>query len=343
MNFAQPWFFLLYIPYALLAVLAFRYRRPSLRIPSVKPFRKSGAAGKKFFLNYVPILIPLLALALLILAMSRPRRGIEELRQKVEGIDIMLVLDISGSMKAIDIPDSYRTREQLEKALREGDIKTRIEVAREEIRKFVEKRPNDRIGLLVFAPLPYLACPPTLDHPWLLENLDKMKPGDIGDATALASPIATATHRLKDSESKRRIVVLFTDGKNNVTDSITPLQAAKIAKTFDVTVYTVGIGSKNAFMLRETPFGRMLDPFAQEFDSGVLKKIAEIGEGRYYAARDAKSLEESMEEIDRLEKTSLDAPVYMEYREFAWPLVLASLFLLFTAFVLEHSIFLKIP
>ncbi len=342
-RFALPWFLLLYIPYLALIVMAMRKRPPSLRIPWARPFKEANPGGKLHMAMGVPFFLSAIGLALLIFALARPQKGIELLKQKAEGIDIMLAIDLSGSMEAIDVPTGY-SDDEIKDALRNGKLKKRIEIAKEEIRKFIERRPNDRIGLIAFAPLPYVACPPTLHHAWLFAHLNNLQAGIIGDATGIAGPIASAVHRLKDSKAKRRVVVLFTDGSNNVDARITPRQAAKLAKRFNVVIYTVGIGSPNACVVRRDPFrGQRIFPLATQFDEKLLKDIAATTGGRYYPAKDSKGLAKAMREIDKMEKTSQEQPIYVDYSELGPKFVLAGLILILLAFFLENTVALKIP
>ncbi|MCK5844276.1 MAG: VWA domain-containing protein, partial [Victivallales bacterium] len=308
-----------------------------------KVFKSANPRGAFHPVASLPFLLHAVGLALLIFAVARPQRGIEMLKQRAEGIDIMIALDLSGSMEAIDVPENY-SEQEVYNAINSGKLKTRIEIAKQEIRKFIEKRPNDRIGLIAFAPLPYVACPPTLDHAWLYAHLGQLEPNIIGNATGIAGPIASAVHRLKDSDSKRRVLVLFTDGSNNVNNRVTPRQAAKLAKTFNVIIYTVGIGSQNAYIINDNPiFGRTLRQMGGEFDESLLKDIAQFSSGRYYTASDAKGLEKVMGEIDQLEKTTKEQPRYVDYRELGNVFVLWGLILILSAFLLEGTIALKIP
>ncbi len=344
MRFESPYYLLLLLPLAGLFLLNWRRRAPSIILPSIRPALESGAAKKTVWRAKLPLMLDAVALALMIVAIARPQRGMEELKQRAEGIDIILALDLSGSMKAIDVPPSYRTAESLRRGIATGALRERAEVAKEEIRKFIERRPNDRIGLIAFAPLPYLAAPPTLDRMWIERQLAKLDPGELGDATGIAGPIATATTRLKDSKAKRRVLVLFTDGKNNVDARITPMQAAKIAKDFGIVVHTVGIGSQTAFVLVDSLFGgKQLQQVSFEFDEKLLREVAEATGGRYFAAKDAEGLEKTMQEIDRLEKTSFEEPKFVDYREIGLPLISASLVVALASILLSNSLLLKIP
>jgi Ca-activated chloride channel family protein len=312
-------------------------------MPSTRVFKSANPRGAFHPIASLPFLLSALGLALLIFAVARPQRGIEMLKQRAEGIDIMIAIDLSGSMEAIDVPENYSEAEVYD-AINNGKLKSRIEIAKQEIRKFIEKRPNDRIGLIAFAPLPYVACPPTLDHAWLYAHLDQLKPNIIGNATGIAGPIASAVHRLKDSDSKRKVLVLFTDGSNNVKARVTPRQAAKLAKTFNVIIYTVGIGSSNAFCIADHPlFGRSLQQMGGVFDEPLLKDIAKLSNGKYYTASDATGLAKVMEEINKLEKTTKEQPRYVDYKELGPSFSLWGLILIFLAFLLESTIAVKIP
>ena len=343
MNFAYPWMLLLYIPLIGLMLYALKRKNPSVIISSVKPF-VTGTGAKRFNIrSNIPLILYAIASAFLILALSRPQEGIEELKQRAEGIDIMLVIDVSGSMQAIDVPEKYTSGRDVTSAINSGKLKPRIDIAKEEIKKFIEKRPNDRIGLVAFAPLPYVACPPTLDHAWLFAHLERLQPGIIGDSTGIAGPITSAVNRLKSCDSKRKVVVLFTDGKNNVNAQITPLQAAKLAKTFDIITYTVGIGSKKAFIIQDGFMGKQLVQLRDEFDEKLLKDIDGTTGGRYFTASDAEGLQKTMDEIDKLEKTSLEQPRYVDYKELAPPLVITALAIILAGFILSTTLFLKVP
>jgi len=253
-QLANPWMLLLLLPLVALAWHAlFRQRRPTLIVAAISPFR-AAAAGRLRAAIWLPLLAETIGVSLLILALARPRQGIEELRQRAEGIDIVLALDLSGSMRAIDLPPGMTSGEEVRAGIRDGRLRPRIDVAKDEIRAFIERRPNDRIGLVVFATQAYAACPPTLDHPWLLEHLRQLEPGSVGESTNLAAPIAAGVNRLRGSDAKRRVRVFFSDGENNVADRLTPRQAVRLAKASDVVVYTVGIGSGRSVIAQPNPF-----------------------------------------------------------------------------------------
>ncbi|HJO94225.1 MAG TPA: VWA domain-containing protein [Victivallales bacterium] len=340
-RFESPWYLLLIIPLILLIIFSIVRKKPALTIPWMKPF-----LGKKkrkgFNRTYIPLIIYSLASLLLIFALSRPQKGIEELIQRSEGIDIILALDLSGSMKAIDISKDLSSA-QIRNDLKSGKLKERISYAKDEIKRFIKKRPNDRIGLVVFAPKSYMACPPTLDHSLLLADLDNVNAGIVGDATNIAAPIATAVSRLKDARSKRRVLVLFTDGSNNVNDRINPMQAAKLAKMYHIIIYTVGIGSPNAFVLQNSIFGAQFIPIFGHFDKKLMENIAKETGGKYYKAADAKGLKSVLDKINKLEKTTMEQPKFIDYREIGPILLGVALALFILGFILENTFFIRLP
>ena len=344
MNIAYPYALLLFIPLAVLFFFAWRRPLPSLKIPFIRPFREAaGGKGKLSFRHRIPLLLYTLGAALLIAALARPQKGLEDIKQRAEGIDIIAVVDLSGSMQAVDVPESIVSESQLRAGLKSGSIRNRLDVSKEEIMRFINKRPNDRIGLIGFAQLPYNISPLTLDHGWLDGMLKPLRPGIIGDATGIAGPLASAVHRLKSSEAKRKIIVLFTDGSNNVETRITPLQAAKLAKKYDIAIYTVGIGSKRAYVLQNTFFGEQIIPIEGEFDDGLLKEIAKTSDGRYYKAADSEGLRKAMNEIDKLEKTSFEQPRIIDYREFAPGIMSAAALCILLAFLLDSTLLMRVP
>ncbi len=343
MSFLYPWVFSLIIPLFILLLYLQRWQKqPAVRVPSLTPFKHSGGGRRGGALD-LPMYLFALAALLLITAAARPRRGIERVTVRTQGIDIMLAIDLSGSMQAIDVPSKVTSSKQFEHGLKTGELVNRLETAKRELAKFVQKRPNDRIGMTGFAELPYNISPPTLDHAWLLRHLDALKPGMIGSATGIAGPIASGTSRLKDSASKRRVIVLFTDGANNVNARVSPRQAAEVAKASQITIYTIGIGSHNAYAIVDTGFGRRYEPVPADFDEKLLQDIATITDGKYYHARDAEGLAMVMEEINQMEKTAIEQPKFIDYKEFSPTLAGVALVLLLLAFTTGQTIWLKLP
>lgn len=338
----SPWFILFLIPAAVAVFLYFYNKKPTVSIPWIKTFSLKKSQKNKFNRTHIPALFFIIGIIFMIIALSRPQYGIEELIQKANGIDIMLAVDLSGSMKAIDIPNDLNEN-QIRKQLQSGELTERMNYSKKEIIKFIEKRPDDRIGLVVFAPKAYPSCPPTLDHSMLISMLKNIQAGMVGDATNIAAPIATAVNKLKDLSTKRKVIVLFTDGANNVTDRISPLKAAELAKKFNIVIYTVGIGTENALVIQDSIFGTQYIPVAGQFDQKLMKEIADATGGKYYKADDSNGLKDVLSQIDKLEKTEVEQPRYIDYKELAIPFILLSLILIGVGFILENSIFKRLP
>ena len=340
-EFAMPWLFLLLIP-ALGAVwILFRKIQPSILFPNLRAVK--AEAARIPFKRLIPCLLIVISLILIVISLTRPREGLEQIKRRSDGVDIIIALDVSGSMRAIDIPENVKTNDQLNRGMASGEISARLNIAKQEISTFIKKRPADRIGLIIFSEQPYLACPPTLDHGRLLTALADFRPGMIGDKTGIAGPIASGIRRLKDSDSKRKIIVLFTDGANNVQAQVSPRQAAKLAETFGITVYTVGIGAKHSIIPQETSIGTQYIPVQSDFDEQLLREIASVTNGKYYHAEDVPSMEAAMKAIDSLEKTTFEQQVLINWRELSIPLIAAALGCLLLAFLLENTVFLKAP
>ena len=346
-SFAYPWA----LTALILVPLLYLYERfvkkpPAIVVPSVRPFAAETSKQPRRFAGR-PVSFGfrccLAAFVLLVVALGRPRIGDEKVVIRAKGIDIILALDMSGSMQAFDVPANYTDGNELYKAIRAGEVKTRLDTAKAEIRRFIEKRPNDRIGLLGFSDLAYSFAPPTLDHDWLITRLETLTPGMIGDATGIASPIGSAVSRLKGSDSPRRVLVLFTDGANTAATRVGPEEAAKLAKEFDIIVHTVGIGSGNAYVLLNTPFGKRFQRYDDQFDEALLKKIADTTGGTYFNASGADGMKEVMARINELEKTTFEQPRYIEYREYAPLLSLAALAALLLGLVADTTFRLRLP
>ena len=248
-----------------------------------------------------------LALASFIVALARPQLGSEITRVQASGVDIMLLLDVSRSMLSEDFSiGSSRA--------------SRIEVVKKVTEQFIRKRPNDRIGIIAFAGRPYLVSPLTLDHDWLIQNLDRIQIGLVEDGTAIGSAIASATNRLKDKDAKTKLIVLLTDGDNNA-GKVMPLTAAEAAKALGVRIYTIGAGTQGEAPFPFTdPFGRTVyRNVAVDFKEDTIRQIAEITNGIAYRATDTRSLEKIFGEIDKLEKSKVEVEKIAQYRDlFPW-------------------------
>lgn len=268
-----------------------------------------------------------LGMALLVLALARPRMGHSYREQVTRGVDIMLVVDCSGSMASEDFKPHNR-----------------LWVAKDVVKDFIQRRPDDRLGLVVFSGQAFTQCPLTLDHGILLTFLDKVELGMIEDGTAIGNALATAVDRLRKSDAKSRIVVLLTDGQNN-RGEVAPLTAAQIAQTFGVKVYTVGVGTRGfAMMPVEDPvFGRRYVQTQVNIDEETLEAVAQRTGGRYFRATDAEKLKEIYGTIDQLEKTEVKTRERTDWNDrFAWFLV-PGLVLLLGAALLEAAVLRRLP
>lgn len=315
MQLHDPWALLLL---ALLPLLLRRRRRaapPALSYPMLDAVRAVGPGRRARWRWLLPAL-RLAALALLIVAVARPQLGRAASQVRSEGIDIMLAVDVSGSMLAEDF--------QLE----DGRA-NRLDAVKAVVREFLAKRPNDRVGLVLFAARPYTQAPLTLDHGWLLANLDRARIGMIEDGTAVGSALASAVGRLEGSEAKSKVVILLTDGVSNA-GKVPPMTAAESAKALGYRVYTIGAGTRGT-----APYPQ-LDPFGRkvyvnmpvDVDEDTLTKVAETTGGRYFRATDTESLRNIYAEIDQLETTSQEGLQYLDYDELYVWFGLAALLLL---------------
>ncbi len=300
-KFEHPWYLLaLLLVIGALALLWWRRdrNRPVASYSNLGLLEKGGTTLRSRAW-WVPTALRVLALVLMVVAIARPQSGTSSREITSEGIDIMLVLDVSGSMKAEDFKPNNR-----------------LYVAKQVIRDFVEGRTNDRIGLVVFAAQSFTQCPLTLDYDVLTGFLDDIDFGMIEDGTAIGMGLANAINRLRESEAKSKIVILLTDGVNN-RGEIDPLTAAQMAEAMDVKVYTIGAGKPgNALYPVEDPvFGKRYVYIPNEIDEEVLQHIAQQTGGLYYRAQSEQMLERVYEEISLLEKTEVKIKEYVQYRE----------------------------
>ena len=272
-----------------------------------------------------------LALACLIVALARPQLGKTITRTQASGVDIMLVIDVSRSMLAEDFTIG-------------GQRANRLEAIKRVTEKFIEERPNDRIGIVAFAGRPYLVSPLTLDHDWLIQNLDRTKIGLVEDGTAIGSALASASSRLKDKEAKSKLIVLLTDGDNNM-GSVTPLTAAEAAKALGIKVYTIGSGSRgNAPYPFVDPFGRTIyRQIPVEFNEQSLKEIAAMTGGSYFRATDTQTLQRIFAEIDELEKSRVEVQKVAQYRDLFHWFVAAGAVLLVAETLLGQTLWRRLP
>lgn len=309
-RFLQPeWFWLLSL---LPIVLLWRGRRgpvAAIEYSDVSLARDVARRGRNR-LGVLVWLLPILAGALMIVGLARPQRAHGRTLITANGIDIVLGLDVSGSMQALDFQiDHQRVN--------------RIEVVKAVVSKFIDERPDDRIGIIAFAGSPYLVSPITLDHDWLQQNLERVAVGSVDDGTAIGSAIAASVNRLRLTRAKSKVVILLTDGVNN-TGKISPLAAAEAAKAMGVKVYTVGVGVRGdaPIPVRDAAGNPRLVMAKVDVDEKTLQAVADETGGKFYRATDTDSLQRIYEQINRLEKTGQTVQKFEHTQElYPWALI----------------------
>lgn len=315
-GFAHPWVLLLLLLLPVLAILKGRFGgTPGVTYSSTSALAALGRR-RRSRAGALLALLAHLSLVCLIVGLARPQLGRTLSHVEASGVDIMLALDVSRSMLAED----YQVG---------GQRANRVDVVKQVTEKFIRSRPNDRIGIVAFAGRPYLVSPMTLDHEWLLQNLDRLSIGMVEDGTAIGSAIASAANRLKDKEAKTKLIVLLTDGDNN-SGRVTPLTAAEAARALGVRIYTIGAGTNGEVPFPfQDPFGNTVyQTVRMDYDDSLLKKIATMTKGQYFRAADTKSLEQTFKDIDRLEKTKVNVEKVSQYRDlFQWFLMAGFIFL----------------
>ncbi|MBU1695374.1 MAG: VWA domain-containing protein [Verrucomicrobia bacterium] len=316
MTLQHPWVLLLLL---LLPGLVWwrhgRTRRPTLQFSdgsALAPLPASWAARAR---PALPVLYTL-GLACLIVALARPRRGLEESRVRTEAVDIVLLADVSTSMRAEDLSTATH-------------VMNRLDAAKAVMDRFIQARPGDRIGIVAFAAMPYSLAPLTLDHGWLLRQMERLETGMVEDGTAIGDAIAAAINRLRDSVAKSKVVVLLTDGMNN-RGVLSPENAAEAARAMGIKVYTVGAGGDEpARVPISSPFGgRQYAYQPSDIDEPMLKFVAETTGGLYFRARNFKALDEVYKRIDEMEKTEVDIEHFTRFEERFLPWAAAALILL---------------
>ncbi|NRA44812.1 MAG: VWA domain-containing protein [Oligoflexales bacterium] len=309
--FAEPYWFLLFL---LFIPMILSYRKPKARLLFSKPQSlKSAASSPKAWLMHSGLCFRLMGLSCLIFALARPQTGQEQSKQRTEGLDMMLVIDTSGSMRGMDF-------------IINGKRKDRLTVAKEVLKKFIEARSDDRLGLTIFGSNAFAYVPLTLDHDVLTRYLDEVSIGMAGESTAIGDAIGIATNRLKDLEAKSKVMILLTDGSNQA-GKVEPLDAAKAAKAMGVKIYSIGVGSKGLVPV-PTQFG--YQNVRIDLDEELLGEIANLTGGQYYRATDTETLAKIYQTIDELEKTEREIEVFRLYEEsysfFVWPALFFILF-----------------
>ncbi len=320
MRLAYPYFLmlLLLIPF-LLWLRLFMIRKRTMQFSSGKVLK---GLPKSWRIRIQPI-IPLfftLGLVCLITALARPQRGLADSRVRTEAVDIILLLDLSGSMDTRDFQEAGRRL-------------SRLEASQEVITRFLENRPNDRIGMVAFATLPYAVAPLTLDHGWLVQRMAGLNTKMLdGNRTAIGDGIASAVNRLRDSEAKSKVIILLTDGANNA-GTLSPENAASAAEALGIKIYTIGAGgARTGFFMQR-----------QEVDEGTLKKISQTTGAKFYRAKDLETLEAVYDEIDQLEKTEIEVERFTRFEEKAGGWLIAGLIFLSLEQLLSLSRIGRLP
>jgi len=275
---------------------------------------------------WIPGLLLGLGLTFTIIALARPQKGLEESRIKTDVVDIVLLVDVSTSMRAEDFSTRQKRR-------------NRLDAAKEVIEDFIEKREMDRIAMVAFAALPYTVSPLTLDHTWLQSNLERVQIGMLEDGTAIGTAIASAVNRLRDSEAATKLVILLTDGVSNA-GSLNPENAALAAEALGIKVYTIGAGSDRG---SGRSLGLLGGQRRTEIDEATLKKIADITGAKYFRAQDVEELQNIYQEIDALERTEVDVEQFKRYEEKYTGWLMAGLLVLILEQLLVHSVYRRSP
>lgn len=334
MHFQHPHALFLLVPLALVALwLGRRGRASAVAYSSTDLVREIAKTRRTRWARFLPVL-QWLGAALLVVALARPTIDRRNVKVEASGVDIMLAVDVSGSMQARDMA-----------AEAPGALPiSRLDAAKEVVSRFVEARPNDRVGLVEFAGEPYLASPLTLDHDWVLQNVARLDPSDLGDGTAIGSAIASGVRRLDAQAAKSKILIVLTDGQSNA-GKIQPSVAAEAAKALGVKIYTIGVGSTGDALVPVTDAqGReQLVKARVDVDEAGMKAVADATGGKFYRATDTHSLSAVYGDIDRFEKTTRTITTQTKHDErFAW-FAMPGLFLVAAQLGLSATRFRRVP
>ncbi|MEX0719145.1 MAG: VWA domain-containing protein [Balneolaceae bacterium] len=323
MEFANPqWFWASLVLPVLIGLYLYRHfakKRSSLSFSSLD-LLQDMPGNWKAHLHWVQAFLFWGGIALLILALARPQERLTTIERNAEGIDIVMVLDLSTSMRAEDLKPN------------------RFEAAREVAKDFVDKRLSDRIGLVTFAMKSFTVVPPTLDYRLLKNLLDDLQMGVIEDGTAIGMGIATAINRLKDSQAESKVIILLTDGQNNAGE-IDPVTAADLAATYEIKIYTIGAGTRGTapYPVQDPIFGRRYQNVQVNIDEDMLTSVAELTGGKYFRATDTDQLEDIYEEIDDLEKSEVEELIYTDYEDLYGNYLGAALGLFLLSFIINRT------
>jgi Ca-activated chloride channel homolog len=334
MRFAQPYWLLLLLLLPLLAWLRGRRGQPAAFLYSSTQLLRMIAGIHKSKAGQMLLTLRWFTLIFLIVALARPQFTESETKVSASGVDIAVALDLSGSMAAED--PGFKIK---------GEQVNRLEIAKDVLKRFILRRPNDRIGIVAFAGRAYIAGPLTLDHDFLIQNIERLNLGAIEDGTAIGAGLATAINRLRDLKSKSKIIILMTDGQNNA-GKVPPLTAAEAAQALKMKVYTIGVGTHGMapFPTIDSFSGRKIyRQMPVDIDEDTLKAIAAKTGGKYYRADSAETLRQIYDEIDQFEKTEVDVKKYIRVKElFQWAMYPGCLCFLLEL-LLGNTIWRKLP
>jgi Ca-activated chloride channel family protein len=328
MIYAHPhylYLLLLLIPLIAWYIWKLRTKQASLQISTMQAFDGGTTTTLKVLLRHLPFVLRMTALALIVVILARPQSTNSWENRDTEGIDIILAMDISSSMLMQDLKPN------------------RLEAAKNVAASFINGRPNDNIGLVVFSGESFTQCPLTTDHAVLLNLFKDIHSGMIQDGTAIGLGIANAVSRIKDSKAISKVIILLTDGKNNMGE-IAPVTASEIAKTFGIRVYTVGVGTHGqAPYPQQTPYGVQTVMVPVDIDEPTLKQIAATTGGQYFRATDNASLKEIYSEIDQMEKTKINVQQFSKKQEEYMPIAIVVFLLLALELLLRNTVLKNIP
>ena len=328
-RFEDPWLLLFFLMVPFLTIRGKGKQQATISYSSIDTLQAIRSARVEI-LSILPLVLRMIAISLLVLSLARPQEGYKSTEILSVGVDIMLALDTSGSMQALDfIKDEKRD--------------TRLAMVKDVVSQFIDNRPNDRMGMVVFGSEAYTQCPLTLDQGILKSFLNKLDIGMAGDSTAIGSAIGIAVKRLKDLESKSKVIILLTDGQNNA-GSLPPLQAAQTAKAFGIKIHTIAVGTHGkAPFLVNSIFGQRYVYQQVDIDEDTLKKISDLTGGQYFRATDLESLKTIYKQIDEMEKSEVKVIDHSEYTELFHYFLIPGLLILLLEILLSNTVLRRIP
>lgn len=324
MEYANPqWFWALAVLPVLIGLYLYRYfagKRAAFTFSSLDLLQDMPGNWKSH-LHWLQAILLWSGIALIIIALARPQERLTTIERNAEGIDIVLVMDLSTSMRAEDLKPN------------------RFEAARKVAKDFVDKRISDRIGLVAFAMKSFTVVPPTLDYRLLKNLIDELEMGIIEDGTAIGMGLATAINRLKESTARSKVIILLTDGQNNA-GQIDPVTAADLAVTYDIKIYTIGAGTRGTapYPVQDPIFGRRYQNIEVNIDEEMLSRVAELTGGQYFRATDTDQLAQIYDEIDALEKTEVEELIYTDYTDLYGTYLGAALICLILSFIMSRTV-----